>query len=518
MKAIAPILEQTAGKIRFRVDEVKRADKRLPVEAAKTQLAQSLESQLLAFSHEEAFSVIAGEGIHPLAHAVHAAFSEHRPLLLTPDIIWLTLAQGFAQHINNHSEALRSQFVRHQGKQTLAVETSQIPSQLQHWSDTIQQWALHIRDQVGADLYRLLECNFSTTTPITRTASQVVMMDAFQQYFDYVVYCICGIPEITLLGTVADWQSIYDRVKAMAEYDLTWWTDRVLPICEALIATAQGQPSLQFWQAIYKPQAVYGGEVITGWLALLFPYLQHYITHAPTLRNPILEIEPDQLTVDNGISPKSLPTGLSQAPFTLTAPDGKYALELVAGFIGVQQDPTQGTLKPEIGWAVRERDDRFAKLLDQVQQQHETRPPIEWSSFVADGIVKHHIQLLERFNGATLYPNSGHAWKIADLDACRTYTLAGKHPFKYCYANHLIELDDGRCIAYVSDYRTSKLWIVLGQPTEHCDPRLPDYVEYGLKDIKIIAQDIPHLFERIFKAQGQYYFSQPGFVPLPFKQ
>ncbi|MFN6483910.1 MULTISPECIES: DUF4419 domain-containing protein [unclassified Nostoc] len=35
-----------------------------------------------------------------------------------------------------------------------------------------------------------------------------------------VMYCVCGIPEITLLGTVEDWQSISDRVQIMAEYDL----------------------------------------------------------------------------------------------------------------------------------------------------------------------------------------------------------------------------------------------------------------------------------------------------------
>jgi hypothetical protein len=31
---------------------------------------------------------------------------------------------------------------------------------------------------------------------------------------------------------------------------------------------------------------------------------------------------------------------------------GEYELNLVAGFIGVIQDPAQGVLQPEIGWAV----------------------------------------------------------------------------------------------------------------------------------------------------------------------
>ncbi|MDZ8137276.1 MAG: DUF4419 domain-containing protein [Nostoc sp. DedQUE04] len=231
MTVLAPILEKTVGKIRFCVDDVKNPEERLPVKSAKFQLEKQLGKQLLAFSHNDTFEVIPDQGIHSLALAVHTAFSEHRPLLLTPDIIWITLSQGFAQHINNHAESLRSRLVNHQGKQQLIVETRQIPSHPQHWSQAVQEWGLHIRNYVGADLYRLLECNFSTTTPITHIASHVVMMNAFQKYFDYVMYCVCGIPEITLLGTVEDWQSISDRVQMMAEYDLDWWTARLMPIC-----------------------------------------------------------------------------------------------------------------------------------------------------------------------------------------------------------------------------------------------------------------------------------------------
>lgn len=43
-------------------------------------------------------------------------------------------------------------------------------------------------------------CDFSTTIPIARTVSQVVMLDAFQQCFDYQVCFICGIPTITVKG------------------------------------------------------------------------------------------------------------------------------------------------------------------------------------------------------------------------------------------------------------------------------------------------------------------------------
>jgi hypothetical protein len=99
MSPIAPILERNTGKIRFAVDDVKPAVDRLPTIFARTQFEQVLTTPLLAFSHDETFETIADREIHPLALAVHTAFSEHRPLVLTPDIIWLTIAQGVAQHI-----------------------------------------------------------------------------------------------------------------------------------------------------------------------------------------------------------------------------------------------------------------------------------------------------------------------------------------------------------------------------------------------------------------------------------
>jgi len=49
-------------------------------------------------------SLLTETAYHPLAAAVHCAFAQHRPLVLTPDAVWLTVAQGFAQHVNTHSK------------------------------------------------------------------------------------------------------------------------------------------------------------------------------------------------------------------------------------------------------------------------------------------------------------------------------------------------------------------------------------------------------------------------------
>lgn len=383
MTIIAPILEQTINRIRFTVDNVDAAQEHLTVNNPKPRLEKFFEKPLLAFSHDDTFQLIRQRNqTHSLARAVHVAFSSHRPLRLNPDVIWITLAQGFAQHINNNAETLRSQFVGHQGKKKLVVKTSQIPSQAQHWNEAIQQWSLLIRDNAGDDLHRLLECNFSTTTPITRTVSHIVMMDAFQQYFEYELQCICGIPDITLEGRVEDWQRIYDRVQRMSQYELDWWTVRVLPICQEFINAASGQPRQEFWQAIYKPKEIYGGSSITGWLADLFPYLDNSSNDVPLVRNPILNTERVKLTIDNGISFNSLPCGFSEAPVQLKTQDGQmYSLGLVAGFIGVYQHG-DGSLQPELGWAVREREAENKRLQTEIDRT--TQSAIHYDPF--DGL------------------------------------------------------------------------------------------------------------------------------------
>ena len=49
--------------------------------------------------------------IHPFIVSVHKAYAEHRPLSISPDMIWLLICQGFSKHINYNSEKLRDQFV-----------------------------------------------------------------------------------------------------------------------------------------------------------------------------------------------------------------------------------------------------------------------------------------------------------------------------------------------------------------------------------------------------------------------
>ncbi len=59
---------------------------------------------------------------NPLVEAIHLAFSRHLPLTLSPDVIWLTIVQGFSHHVNQFPEALRGRLVTHQEQRDLVEQ------------------------------------------------------------------------------------------------------------------------------------------------------------------------------------------------------------------------------------------------------------------------------------------------------------------------------------------------------------------------------------------------------------
>ncbi len=306
---------------------------------------------------------------HALIDAVSLAFGGHRPLVLSPDCIWLTIEQGFSHHLTENAEALRPRLVKHQGKEALIAAVSDLS--LRNFESAISSFSSQIRDASDPVLHETLICNFSTTTPAVRTASEVVLMDAYSSYFTYEMRLICGIPKITLTGSVEDWERIRSRVEVLATYGLEWWVSRLRPILDEFVRTAKGQPNLEFWQAICKPKSAYGALAITGWVADLFPYLNdpprrrrsHIFQHkrqnwAVPIENGVqtqrgLAGEPGAVM---GVSTDSFPSGLASVPVKVSFPDGtRNEVDLVAGFFGVEQNPDDLALAPFISWSVTER-------------------------------------------------------------------------------------------------------------------------------------------------------------------
>lgn len=77
-------------------------------------------------------------------------------------------------------------------------------------------------------------------------------MATTKKYFEYRAYCICcGIPYVTLEGTVADWQNILHRLKKLKLYKLDKWYAMLRPILEEFVAAKNNKPDIDFWASIY---------------------------------------------------------------------------------------------------------------------------------------------------------------------------------------------------------------------------------------------------------------------------
>ncbi|RIB25848.1 hypothetical protein C2G38_1997231, partial [Gigaspora rosea] len=131
------------------------------------------------------------------ATAIFQAYNKHQHLRLSPDDVWL---------------------VKHEGKQEILVDITCIQG---NWPEIVNQFVLEADKRVEKiDLTQLLVCNFSTTSPSSLTASRILLLDMVKSYFSYRCGTLCGIPKITLEGTIEDWIKIQEKVMQLRKLNL----------------------------------------------------------------------------------------------------------------------------------------------------------------------------------------------------------------------------------------------------------------------------------------------------------
>lgn len=355
----------------FYVDDVELGKLRFGTDKIHERLANLTKCRIEACSDYHT-DVCSNHDYQPLLAAVYSAYCHHLPLVLGPDAVWLTIAQGVAQHMAIRGESLRRRFVTHDGTIELKVDvTSWLPRSPENpWPKAFNSWADQIKCFVGGELYESLICNFSTTDNSSRVASQIVMMDIFETYFKYRVVGICGIPSITLRGTEDDWDQLAKKTRALRVFDMDWWLDALEPLVDALAESRHGIVNVEHWQNICKRTEAYGGDEINGWIAYFFPYLREPGQDPGCRkRNRIFED-------GRGFSTLSAPTGLSQVPFVWQHQDGSTRLmKAVGGLVGVKQSETLA-LEPVTGWAVSVADPLDA-LLFEVEKSVTNLPAID---------------------------------------------------------------------------------------------------------------------------------------------
>ena len=333
--------------IRFKVTNVK---------------AEELRKYQIGKFNYEAYSVnhnklLCGSKTNNFVDTVSCAFKCHYNLALTPDDIWITLAQGFANHINANAEKFRDRFVSFDGKQTLKVERNGFikgdPNN--DWQGVFAEFSDKISNYVGKNR-DLIVSDFSTTSPIERAVSEIVLMDTMKEYFTYKVRTMCGIPEIILFGETKDWESIKQRFDVFREFELDWWVDSVDIILDQFIAASKGDINVKFWESIYKWEGGSGSEYVNGWICSLFPYANNINGYS---QNKIFTSNGNQIKTIFDTAPKFLsmtddefPNGISKVPFIWEYFNEEIRMTFEAGFIGVAYDDENACVRPSLGWAI----------------------------------------------------------------------------------------------------------------------------------------------------------------------
>jgi hypothetical protein len=233
------------------------------------------------------------------------------------------------------TEHSRLRFVRHDERLTLEVRRDNFVMGSPHndWHGCFAEWSDAIASHIGKKR-DLVVADFSTTGPIERAASEVVLMSAMKNYFNYDLLTRCGIPEMTLLGTVADWHAIRRRAEVFAEFDLASWVRELLPVLDQFLKAASGATDRAFWRSIYKLDDLSGGPYVTGWINVLFPHLDGRSKDGGIVQNDAAFTWSNDAG-DEGPTIGSFPCGLSRVPLSWQYLGTVLPMTLQAGFVGM---------------------------------------------------------------------------------------------------------------------------------------------------------------------------------------
>lgn len=288
---------------------------------------------------------------HPFVAVVDQAYQQHYAISLSPDMFWLLISQGFAKIVNNNAEQMREHFVKHEGKKDIKVRHNGLTkgSLESPWAETFPMFSEKIREEIGNANHGNIVVNFSTTGPVEKAANELVLMDSMQSYFHYTMQTMCGIPEVKLEGDVEDWRRLHAATKALGDSYNIGWVQHLLPILTEIAECANGANRPSLWENFYKISGGSGGPYINGWLVDFFPYVVDYNNNEAV--NTLIG---KARSGWGGLTHDALPSSLSRIPFKWEYLNTEFSMEFVAGFVGGTQD-REGTLRPKIGWAVREK-------------------------------------------------------------------------------------------------------------------------------------------------------------------
>ncbi|CAM9518984.1 unnamed protein product [Ectocarpus fasciculatus] len=215
-----------------------------------------------------------------LTSAIIDAYNAHCALVISPDDVWLTILSQFCAYVNKNAEGLRDRVVEHEGKKKLtvygsgSVETADYEKLIK---DLLGEIRKNIKSPELADWFRP---GFSTTTETDEVCAAATAMASLQAYFEYVMGLTCGIPSVTMMGTVEDWKLLREKIERLLEFEvqdnpegnvMEVWVGYLRKVCDGFVESAEHPDSaatVDFWDKVLSHKNRGSGmNYTTGWVS-----------------------------------------------------------------------------------------------------------------------------------------------------------------------------------------------------------------------------------------------------------
>jgi len=292
-----------------------------------------------------------------LVGGVLRAYNYHHNLILRPDDFWVAILTQLSFYVNARAEQLRDKFVDFQEKKELIVYgggtlltadydslvdqlTQQIAANLK--DDSIRSWVIP---------------QFSTTKPGDQMVCGIVLMSIVQKYFSYKMSLLCGIPNITLLGTVEDYKILSQKVDRLLEFQIAGddsmkkWHTMLQFVCTNLIASKMDFPDKKFWQCICSYIGNGSGpRFLSGWISTFCVFNEtgqwqgSHLVKCKPLSKKFVKLDTNDI-----------PSGIVNVPLSIDDNGTQIETRMLAGSFMCSL-PNDSTLQPRLDFCIAKID------------------------------------------------------------------------------------------------------------------------------------------------------------------
>jgi len=260
-----------------------------------------------------------------------------------PDDLWTAIIVQLSFYVNKEAEKFRGKFVNFEGQKDLVV-TLEGTLRTVPYDIFVKLITKKIDENlVDPEVKGWILPSFSTTTDDDLVSCGVVFMATMKKYFTYTCILECGIPNVTLEGTVGDWENILRRLEKLNEYELGWWYDMLAPIVAQFIAAKTGKPDVEFWQKICNESGGGSGPTyLSGWVTVFC----------------VFDKDGNRQGRDGGeerwnyVDMSDIPPGSVEIDVQIIDDGIKYFSTMFAGHVAQELKEDGCTLQPTTGWSI----------------------------------------------------------------------------------------------------------------------------------------------------------------------